>query len=146
MAGLTPPSSPQRQLGFWSVVALVIGHTTGIGIFLTPAQLIGARASPALTLGLWLVVGALVVAGAWTFGELAARYPRAGGLYVYLDEAWGRRVAFLYGWQCLLVMDSGIIAALALGLSEYLAVLLPATGGHETAGALVVIWVLALVQ
>ncbi|HEY6931137.1 MAG TPA: amino acid permease [Thermoanaerobaculia bacterium] len=134
------------RLGFWSVAALVVGHTTGIGIFLTPAQLIGARASPALTLGLWLVVGALVVAGAWTFGELAARYPRAGGLYVYLDEAWGRRVAFLYGWQCLLVMDPGIIAALALGLSGYLAVLFPATRGHETACALSLIWLLAFVQ
>jgi APA family basic amino acid/polyamine antiporter len=146
VANPTPTLSPQRQLGFWSVVALVIGHTTGVGIFLTPAQLIGARAAPALTLGLWLVVGALVVAGAWTFGELAARYPRAGGLYVYLDEAWGRPVAFLYGWQCLLVMDPGIIAALALGLSEYFAVLSPAARGRQTACALIVIWLLALVQ
>jgi APA family basic amino acid/polyamine antiporter len=141
-------SSPvlSGRLGFWSDVALVIGHTTGIGIFLTPAQLIGARASPALTLGLWFAVGAVVVAGAWTFGELASRYPRAGGLYVYLDEAWGRRVAFLYGWQCLLVMDPGIIAALALGLSEYLAILFPAIRGHETACALSLIWLLALIQ
>jgi basic amino acid/polyamine antiporter, APA family len=146
VANPTATLTPLRQLGLWSVAALVVGHTTGIGIFLTPAQLIGTRASPAWTLGLWLVVGALVVAGAWTFGELGARYPRAGGLYVYLDEAWGRRVAFLYGWQCLLVMDPGIIAALALGLSEYLAVFFPATRGHETMSALSLIWLLAFVQ
>lgn len=75
------------QLGFWSATALVVGHTIGVGIFLTPGELIGALASPALTFGLWLACGALVLAGALTFGELASRYPQAGGLYVYLREA-----------------------------------------------------------
>ena len=97
------PTHPPT-LGLWSATALVIGHTIAVGIFLTPAELIGAVASPALTLGLWLGCGVLVLAGALTFGELASRYPRAGGPYIYLREAWGERIAFLYGWQSLLVM------------------------------------------
>ena len=101
-----------KPFGLWTAAALVVGHTIAVGIFLTPAQLIGALASPALTFGVWIFCGALVLAGAYTFGELASRYPRAGGPYVYLREAWGERSAFLYGWQCLLVMDPGVTAAL----------------------------------
>ena len=115
-----------------------------MGIFLTPAQLIGALGSPALTLGLWLVCGALILAGAWTFGELASRYPESGGLYVYLRETFGRRAAFFYGWQAALVMDPGITAALAMGLSQYVVLLWPAAAGHERAVALSAIWALAL--
>ena len=134
------------MLGFWSATALVVGHTIGVGIFLTPAELIGALASPALTFGLWLACGALVLAGAFTFGELASRFPQAGGPYVYLRQAWGQRIAFLYGWQCLLIMDPGITAALALGLSQYLVVLWPAAAGGERWLALGTIWALALVN
>ena len=133
-----------RRLGLWSTAGLVVGHTIAVGIFLTPAQLIGALASPAWTLGLWLTCGAFFFAGALTFGELAARYPQSGGLYVYLREAFGPRAAFLYGWQALLVMDPGITAAIAVGLSQYVRVLWPAAAGHERAVALAAIWVLAL--
>jgi APA family basic amino acid/polyamine antiporter len=123
-----------------------VGHTIGVGIFLTPAEVIGALASPALTSGLWLSCGALVLAGAFTFGELASRFPQAGGPYVYLRQAWGDRVAFLYGWQCLLIMDPGITAALALGLSQYLVVLWPAAAGSQRWLALGTVWALALLN
>lgn len=136
--------APPRKLGLWSAAALGVGHTIGVGIFLTPAELVAALASPALTLGLWLAGGLLVLAGALTFGELAARYPESGGLYVYLRETLGRRAAFLYGWQALLVMDPGIVAALAMGLAQYAAVVSPGAAGHEKAVALVAIWLLAL--
>src|SRR5215218_10317360 len=96
-----------QRLGLSGATALVVGHTIAVGIFLTPAELIGSLASPALTIGLWLVCGALVLAGALTFGELASRFPMAGGPYVYLREGWGEQAAFLYGWQSLLVMDPG---------------------------------------
>lgn len=135
-----------RGLGPWAAIALVIGHTIGVGIFLTPAELIGAVASPALTLGLWLTCGALVLAGAFTFGELASRYPLAGGPYIYLREGWGARVAFLYGWQSLLVMDPGVTAALAAGSSEYVVLLWPAAAGSERWIALAVVWALAVVS
>jgi APA family basic amino acid/polyamine antiporter len=133
-----------RRVGLWSAAALGIGHTIGVGIFLTPAGLVSALASPALALGLWLGGGLLVLAGALTFGELASRYPESGGLYVYLRETMGRRAAFLYGWQALLVMDPGIVAALAAGLAQYAVVLQPAAAGHEKAVALAAIWLLAL--
>ncbi len=135
-----------RGLGLWSATALVISNTVAVGIFLTPAELIGALASPALTFGLWLTCGAMVLAGAFTFGELASRYPQAGGLYVYLREAWGPRVAFLYGWQSLLVMDPGLTAALALGASQYIVVIWPATVGYQPWVAVSTIWMVALLN
>jgi basic amino acid/polyamine antiporter, APA family len=141
-----PSRAASPTLGLWSATALVVGHTIAVGIFLTPAELIGAVASPALTLGLWLTCGTLVLAGAFTFGELASRYPLAGGPYIYLREAWGERVAFLYGWQSLLVMDPGVTAALATGLSEYVVVLWPAARGAERWLAIGVIWTLAAVS
>src|SRR6185436_16832745 len=137
---------PTRELGLWSATALVVGHTIGVGIFLTPAGLIGALASPSLTLGLWVVCGAIVLAGALTFGELASRYPHAGGPYIYLREAWGPRIAFLYGWQSLLIMDPGVTAALTTGMSQYLVVLWPAVTGFERPIAVATIWLLALVN
>ena len=143
-SGIASVGGTPRGLGLWSATALVVGHTIGVGIFLTPGELIGALASPGLTLGLWLSCSALVLAGALTFGELASRYPEGGGLYVYLREAWGRRVAFLYGWQCVLIMDPGVTAALAIGVAPYLVVLWPGAAGHERSLALATVWVLAL--
>jgi APA family basic amino acid/polyamine antiporter len=96
-----------------------------------------------LTLGLWIVCGAIVLAGALTFGELASRYPHAGGLYIYLREGWGERIAFLYGWQALLIMDPGITAALAAGSAQYLVVLWPSAVGAERVIAVGTIWILA---
>jgi APA family basic amino acid/polyamine antiporter len=132
------------RLGLWTATALVVGHTIAVGVFLTPAELIGALGSPALTLAVWLVCGALVLAGALAFGELASRYPAAGGSYVYLREAWGARVAFLYGWQCVLVMDPGVTAALAIGASEYIAAVWPGVAGGARLLAVALIWTLAV--
>jgi APA family basic amino acid/polyamine antiporter len=76
-------------------------------------------ASPFWLLVVWLVMGAMAACGAVCYGELAARFPEAGGGYVYLREAYGRPVAFLYGWMAMLVMDPGLTAALAVGLAGY---------------------------
>jgi APA family basic amino acid/polyamine antiporter len=138
--------APRTQLGLWSATALVVGHTIAIGVFLTPAELIGAVGWPLLTLALWVACGALILAGAFTFGELAARYPVAGGPYVYLRQGWGERIAFLYGWQSLLVMDPGVTAALAIGASEYIVLLWPAAGGGERWLAIGVVWTLVIVS
>src|SRR5438128_674433 len=108
-----------RQLGLGSVTALVIGEVVGVGIFLTPAGMARSLGSPFWLLVVWLVLGAMALSGALCYGELAARFPEAGGGYVYLRQAYGRPLAFLYGWKCLLVMDPGITAALALGLASY---------------------------
>ena len=108
-----------RAIGLLSAVALVVGEVIAVGIFLTPADMAKSLGSPMWLLAVWLVMGAMALSGALCYGELAARFPEAGGGYVYLREAFGPRLAFLYGWMCLLVLDPGITAALAVGLASY---------------------------
>lgn len=117
----------RRQMGLASATAAVAGESIAVGIFLTPAGMAKSLGSPFWLLLVWIVVGVLALCGALTYGELAARFPRDGGLYVYLVETLGRPLAFLYGWMCLLVLDPGLTAALAMGLASYLAYILPAT-------------------
>ena len=115
----------RRHLGVGGATALIVGQVIAIGIFLTPAAMARLLGSPFWLLLVWVVAGVMALCGALAYGELAARYPEAGGGYVYLREAWGPRVAFLYGWKCCLVMDPGITAALATGLAAYLGYLVP---------------------
>ena len=114
-----------RRLGLAAATSAVAGQVIAVGIFLTPASMARTLASPAWLFGAWLLMGGMALAGALSYGELAARYPEAGGGYVYLRETYGRRLAFLYGWKCLLVMDPGITAALASGLAAYVGYLVP---------------------
>jgi APA family basic amino acid/polyamine antiporter len=114
-------SQLKRQIGLRTATALVVGETIAVGIFLTPAGMAKSLGSPALVLAVWLLMGMMAVCGALCYGELAARFPEAGGGYVYLREAYGRPVAFLYGWMAFLVMDPGLTAALAVGMSGYVA-------------------------
>jgi basic amino acid/polyamine antiporter, APA family len=111
----------QGRLGLASATAAVAGEAIAVGIFLTPAGMAKALGSPFWLLMVWLVVGALTLSGALCYGEIAGRFPRTGGMYIYLEEAYGRRVGFLYGWMCLLVLDPGLTAALATGIAGYAA-------------------------
>ncbi len=113
----------QRKLGLGSAIATVAGESIAIGIFLTPAGMAKSLGSPFWLLVVWLVMAAMTLSGALCFGELASRYPESGGLYVYLREAYGPRIGFLYGWMCLLVMDPGVTAAMATGMATYAAYL-----------------------
>ena len=113
------------RLGLLPATAMVVGSTIGVGIFLTPAGMAKSLGSPGLLLAVWLFQAVLALSGAFCFGDLAARFPQAGGGYVYLREAFGPRVAFLYGWKCLLVLDPGLTAALAAGAGAYAAALWP---------------------
>jgi APA family basic amino acid/polyamine antiporter len=114
-------SQPQlkRQLGLRTATALIVGEVIAVGIFLTPAGMAKSLGSPTWLLIVWLIMGGMALCGALCYGELAARFPEAGGGYVYLREAYGRPVAFLYGWMALLVMDPGLTAALAVGMAGY---------------------------
>ena len=114
-----------RALHLPSAIALVVGQVIAVGIFLTPGTIIRTIASPLGVLSVWAVMGTMAICGALCYGALAARYPQAGGGYVYLREAYGPRVAFLYGWKCLLIMDPGITAALATGFASYVAYIVP---------------------
>ena len=109
----------KRELTLGSATALVVGEVIAVGIFLTPAQMAKSLGSPLLVIIVWLAMGLMALSGAFCYGELAARYPRTGGGYVYLREAYGPRLGFLYGWKCFLVMDPGLTAALAVGMASY---------------------------
>jgi basic amino acid/polyamine antiporter, APA family len=108
----------KRQLSLASTTAIVVGQIIGVGIFLTPAGMAKSLGSPALLLLIWVAMALISLAGALCFGGLAARFPEAGGGYIYLREAFGPRVAFLFGWMSMLVTDPGITAILASGLAE----------------------------
>ncbi|PYP13924.1 MAG: hypothetical protein DMD54_15275, partial [Gemmatimonadetes bacterium] len=85
----------QRHLGVRAMAALVVGEVIAIGIFLTPATMARSVGSPLWLLVVWLLMGAMALSGALCYGALAARFPEAGGGYVYLREAYGPGVAFL---------------------------------------------------
>jgi APA family basic amino acid/polyamine antiporter len=137
------PAPLRRQLGLWSATALVVGEVIAVGIFLTPAQMSKSIGSPVWIAVVWLAVGAMSLCGALCYGELAARYPEAGGGYVYLREAYGPRLAFLYGWQSFLVMDPGLTAALGIGLASYAGYIVHLSPLGTKAVALAAIWGLA---
>lgn len=109
----------RRQIGIRTATALVVGEVIAVGIFLTPAGMAKTLGSPFWLLVVWLTMGGMALCGSLCYGELAARYPEAGGGYVYLREAYGPAVAFMYGWMAFLVMDPGLTALLAVGLASY---------------------------
>lgn len=113
-----------RRLGLFSGTMVVIGGIIGAGIFLNPAIVAQRVRTPFLTLAVWVLGGAIALVGAFCFGELGNRKPKAGGGYVYLRDAYGPLPAFLYGWALLLVMATGAIAAVAVTFARYLGVVL----------------------
>ncbi len=124
-----PAASLPRVLGFWSIVSIVVGGVIGSGIFLVPKDIAAAVGSPLLMMAVWVVGGLLSLFGALTFAELGAAYPQAGGMYIYLREAYGPLLSFLFGWTLFLVIDSGAIATLAVAFSsKYLPFFIPSLG------------------
>ncbi len=110
-----------RVLGLWDIIAIVIGGVIGSGIFLVPKSIATVLPSPLLMLSVWVVGGLLSFFGALAFSELGAAMPEAGGMYVFLREAYGPLLSFLFGWTLFLVIDSGAIATLTVAFaSRYL--------------------------
>jgi APA family basic amino acid/polyamine antiporter len=116
-----------RELTLYGLIMVAIGSCIGSGIFVTPAQIAGLVPSSWLILAVWAVGGLITLTGALTFGELGAIFPRAGGIYVFLKEAYGGWAGFLYGWAYLLIITSGSIAVLALAFTYYLSYFFPMT-------------------
>ena len=125
----TEPRAPEPQLvrglGTWDGALLTVGAIVGTGIFITTADMAKVLPHPGLILLVWLAGGLLTLAGALTYGELGAMFPRAGGLYHYVREAYGPLWGFLYGWTAFLVIMSGGIAALGVAFGEYLGSFVP---------------------
>jgi APA family basic amino acid/polyamine antiporter len=121
-----PDAHLVRAIGVGTATLFVIGSVVGSGIFLTTGLMASHIPSASLLLLAWTLGGLLALAGGLTYGELGAMFPRSGGVYVFLREAYGPLVAFLYGWAALLVVVSGGIAAVAVGFAEYLSYFVPA--------------------
>ena len=115
-----------RGLGLWDSTMIVAGSMIGSGIFIVSADIARQVGSAGWLLLVWVVTGLLTVAAALSYGELAAMMPRAGGQYVYLREAYTPLWGFLYGWTLFLVIQTGTIAAVAVGFARFLGVLVPA--------------------
>ncbi len=112
-----------RGLGLYDSSMVVIGSMVGSGIFIVSADMSRVIGSPGWLLAAWLFAGFLTVTGALSYGELASMMPRAGGQYVYLREAFSPLWGFLYGWTLFLVIQTGTIAAVAVGFARFLGVL-----------------------
>jgi APA family basic amino acid/polyamine antiporter len=110
-----------RRLGAWDAAMIVVGGVIGSGIFLTPAAIARQTGSGTEQLIAWAIGGALALIGALCYAELGARRPAAGGGYVNLREAFGLVIAFVYGWNLLIVNHSGSIAAVATVFVQYAA-------------------------
>jgi APA family basic amino acid/polyamine antiporter len=122
------PIDHGRSLGVADASLIVVGSIVGAGIFLLSASVAAMVQSPAAFLGVWLIGGFVALAGALSNGELGGMFPRSGGEYVYLREAYGPSLGFLSGWTSFWIMFPGSIASLASGLGATLAPLLGASG------------------
>ncbi len=120
-----PAAQPRQTLGIRHGLALCVGIVIGAGIFRAPAMVAGASSSEAMFLGTWALGGVLSILGALCYAELASAHPSAGGDFHFLELAFGRDLAFLYGWARLAVIQTGSLALLAYVFGDYLAALLP---------------------
>jgi APA family basic amino acid/polyamine antiporter len=127
---VSEPAPPQflQKLGLFDAIMLVAGTMIGSGIFIVSADVARDVGSSGWLMLLWLVTGAMTLAGALCYAELAAAMPQAGGQYVFLREAYSPLWGFLYGWTCFLVIQTGSIAAVGVAFAKFLGVLVPALG------------------
>jgi basic amino acid/polyamine antiporter, APA family len=115
-----------RALGPVDATMIVIGSMIGSGIFITSAESSRLSGAPGWLLLAWAIAGLLTITGALCCSELATMMPRAGGVYIFLREAYGKSVGFLYGWTLFLVIQTGTIAAVAIAFAKFLGVFVAA--------------------
>ena len=119
------PTGFRREMSLFDAMMIVMGAMIGSGIFIVSADIARTVGSAGHLLLVWLVTGVLTVIGALSYGELAGMMPQAGGLYVYLREAYSPLVGFLYGWTTFLVIQTGTIAAVAVAFAKFTGLLVP---------------------
>ena len=122
---VTPPHTLERSIGFVAATAMVVGTIIGASIFVQPSVITTRVPSVAGITLTWLIAGLLTLAGALVAAELASALPRSGGVYVFLTEAWGPPLGFLWGWAMFWSMHSGILAAIAVVFARYVGVFVP---------------------
>ncbi len=134
----------KRELGLFDALMINIGTILGSAIFVVPAAILADAGSPAMALAVWVAAGALSWCGAVTIAELGVLFPKAGGLYVYLEEAYTPFLGYLYGWTLFSVIQTASIAAVAVALMTYVAYLVPMTGFQVKAASIILILALTL--
>ena len=117
-----------RAIGLGGATLLVIGNVIGSAIFLTSGTMAAELDSATALLAVWVAGGLLSLAGGLTFAEMGAMFPRSGGLYVFLEEAYGPLPAFLFGWAGLFITLTGSCSAVAVGFAEYFSYFVPSLG------------------
>jgi APA family basic amino acid/polyamine antiporter len=115
----------KKTLGLLDATLLVSGSMIGSGIFIVSTLMLRDIGSPAWLLVLWVLTGLITVFAALSYGELAGMMPNAGGQYVYIQRAYGKMASFLYGWTVFTVIQTGVIAAVAVAFAKYTAVFFP---------------------
>ena len=122
----TPQPKLKHELGLLDGTMLVAGSMIGSGIFIVSADIIRNVGSAGWLMAVWLITGFMTLTAAVSYGELSAMFPKAGGQYVYLKEAYNKLIAFLYGWSFFAVIQTGTIAAVGVAFSKFAAYLIPA--------------------
>jgi len=120
-----------QELSLLSATTIVMGSMIGSGIFIVSADIARIVNSPGLLILVWIIATLLTLIAALSYGELAAMMPQAGGQYIYLREAFGPLSGFLYGWTLFLVIQTGTIAAVAVGFAKFTGVFLPAISAQN---------------
>jgi APA family basic amino acid/polyamine antiporter len=115
----------KREMSLFDAMMVVMGAMIGSGIFIVSADIARTVGSPGLLLLVWLITGVVTVIGALSYGELAGMMPHAGGLYVYLREAYSPLTGFLYGWTTFLVIQTGTIAAVGVAFAKFTGLIIP---------------------
>ena len=116
----------KKELGLLDGTMLVVGSMIGSGIFIVSADIVRQVGSAGWLTLIWVLTGVITVIAAVSYGELSAMFPKAGGQYVYLKEAYNKLIAFLYGWSFFAVIQTGTIAAVGVAFSKFAAYLFPA--------------------
>src|ERR1043166_7680973 len=115
-----------KKLNLLDSTMLIMGSMIGSGIFIVSAGMSRELGSPTALLAAWIFTAVLTVFAALSYGELAAAMPKAGGQYVYLREAYGKLMGFLYGWTLFTVIQTGTIAAVGVAFAKFAGVFFPA--------------------
>lgn len=118
-------SQLQRKITLYGLTMIAVGSCIGAGIFITPYKIVQAVPHQGYVLLVWGLGGLIALTGALTFAELGGMFTKAGGVYIFLKEAYGKLAGFLYGWVILLVVNTGSLAALAITFSEYMTFFVP---------------------
>ncbi len=118
----------KRSLGLLDATLLAAGSMVGSGIFIVSADITRNVGSAGGLILVWVLTGVMMISAALSYGELSAMYPRAGGLYIYLREAFGELFAFLYGWTLFVVIQTGTIAAIGVAFGKFAAYIFPFLG------------------